>query len=158
VTDWLALCRGASEDVRGVLGELRTRRDREPVVGHGEGGDETTAIDAAAERVVLERFRAVDSVTVVSEEAGELDAGGRDALGGLARAAAELCLARSEPAQLLRERARAHRARVGTRAQRRLEAIVRDACKRFDEPCRDPREGDGDRITRGRVGSFGDRR
>ena len=77
MTDWLALCRAASDDVRGVLGELGTRRDREPVVGQGEGGDETTVIDAAAERVVLERFRAVDGVTVVSEEAGEVGAGGR---------------------------------------------------------------------------------
>ena len=46
MTDWLALCREAVEDVRGVLVELPTRTEREPVVGEGEGGDETTAIDA----------------------------------------------------------------------------------------------------------------
>ena len=39
------------------------------MVGAGEGGDETTAIDAAAERVILERFRGED-VRLVSEEAG----------------------------------------------------------------------------------------
>ena len=70
MTDWLALCREAVVDVRHVLAELPTRADREPVVGTGEGGDETTAIDEAAERVVLARFDAVDDVTFVSEEAG----------------------------------------------------------------------------------------
>src|SRR5436305_1887603 len=34
------------------------------------GGDETTAIDAAAERAVLARFDQVDDVTIVSEEIG----------------------------------------------------------------------------------------
>ncbi len=56
MTDWLALCREAVVDVRQVLAELPTRADREPVVGSGRGGDETTAIDAAAERAVLARF------------------------------------------------------------------------------------------------------
>jgi myo-inositol-1(or 4)-monophosphatase len=70
LTDWLALCREAVEDVRGVLVELPTRAEREPVVGDGEGGDETTAVDAAAERVILERLQAVEGATIVSEEAG----------------------------------------------------------------------------------------
>jgi hypothetical protein len=39
VTDWLAVCRDAVEDVRAVLEELPTRVEREPVVGDGEGGD-----------------------------------------------------------------------------------------------------------------------
>ena len=39
------------EDVRLALAELPTRADREPVVGAGEGGDETSAIDAAARRL-----------------------------------------------------------------------------------------------------------
>jgi myo-inositol-1(or 4)-monophosphatase len=77
LTDWLSLCRGAVEDVRGVLGDLPTREEREPVVGDGVGGDETTAVDAAAERVILERLRAIDGVTIVSEEVGELSGGGR---------------------------------------------------------------------------------
>lgn len=34
------------------------------------GGDDTTAIDAAAERVVLARFAGLEGVTIVSEEAG----------------------------------------------------------------------------------------
>jgi myo-inositol-1(or 4)-monophosphatase len=76
LTDWLALCREAVGDVRHVLAELPTRADREPVVGEGEGGDETTAIDAAAERAVLARFEHVDDVTFVSEEVGVLGDGG----------------------------------------------------------------------------------
>ena len=70
MTDWLALCREAVVDVRHVLAELPTRADREPVVGVGEGGDETTAIDQAAERAVLARFDGVEDVTFVSEEVG----------------------------------------------------------------------------------------
>jgi myo-inositol-1(or 4)-monophosphatase len=69
MTDWHALCRDARDDVARVLVELPLRADREPVVGAGEGGDETTAIDAAAERVILERFRG-DDVRIVSEEVG----------------------------------------------------------------------------------------
>ena len=45
------------------------RAEREPVVGAGEGGDATTAVDAAAEGAILARFRDED-VRVVSEEAG----------------------------------------------------------------------------------------
>src|SRR5439155_377748 len=74
LTDWLALCRGAAEDVRAALVELPTRAEREPVLARGEGGDDTTAIDAAAERVILARFNGVDA-TIVSEEAGELGNG-----------------------------------------------------------------------------------
>jgi myo-inositol-1(or 4)-monophosphatase len=70
LTDWLALCRAAVDDVREVLAELPRRSDREPVVGTGKGGDETTAIDAAAERVILARFDGLDDVTIVSEEVG----------------------------------------------------------------------------------------
>jgi myo-inositol-1(or 4)-monophosphatase len=70
LTDWLALCRGAADDVRLVLAELPSRVDREPIVGAGMGGDDTTAIDAAAERVVLARFAGLEDVTVVSEEVG----------------------------------------------------------------------------------------
>jgi myo-inositol-1(or 4)-monophosphatase len=75
LTDWLALCREAVADVRRVLAELPTRADREPVVGSGMGGDETTAIDQAAERVVLARFEHVEDVTFVSEEIGTFGSG-----------------------------------------------------------------------------------
>jgi myo-inositol-1(or 4)-monophosphatase len=75
VTPWLELCRAAVEDIRGVLAELPTRVEREPVMGAGLGDDDTTAIDAAAERVVVERLERLhgDGVdfTLVSEELGE---------------------------------------------------------------------------------------
>jgi myo-inositol-1(or 4)-monophosphatase len=67
--NWVELARAARDDVARVLDELPLRADREPVVGDGRGGDETTAIDAAAERVILERFRS-DDVRIVSEEVG----------------------------------------------------------------------------------------
>jgi myo-inositol-1(or 4)-monophosphatase len=72
--DWLAVCRASVGDVRRVLDELPTRAEREPVVGQGLGGDETTAIDKAAEDAILARFRELD-VTIVSEEVGRLGAG-----------------------------------------------------------------------------------
>jgi myo-inositol-1(or 4)-monophosphatase len=70
--DWLSVCREAVDDVRGVLRELPTRDEREVVVGEGEGGDETTAVDAEAEKVILERLRAIEGATIVSEEVGEI--------------------------------------------------------------------------------------
>jgi myo-inositol-1(or 4)-monophosphatase len=69
VTDWVAICRAAVEDVKAVLVELPTRVEREPVAKQGVGGDETTAIDQAAEDAILARFAGLD-VTVVSEEIG----------------------------------------------------------------------------------------
>jgi myo-inositol-1(or 4)-monophosphatase len=75
LTDWLALCRAAVEDVSGVLADLPLRSDRDPVVGSGKGGDETTAIDAAAEHAILARFEKVDGLTIVSEEAGVIGDG-----------------------------------------------------------------------------------
>ena len=59
-----------------MLSDLPTRAEREPVVGDGMGGDETTAVDAAAEEVILERLRAIDGATIVSEEVGELKGDG----------------------------------------------------------------------------------
>jgi myo-inositol-1(or 4)-monophosphatase len=70
VTDWLEVCRGAVDDLRGVLEDLPTRDEREPVVGDGEGGDETTAVDAAAEKAILARLQAIEDTTIVSEEIG----------------------------------------------------------------------------------------
>ena len=83
--DWLALCRAAGRAVGQVLEELPGRAEREPVVGDGLGGDETTAVDAAAEAAVvrlLERLHAEGlDFTLVSEELGERRFG--EAAGGL---------------------------------------------------------------------------
>jgi myo-inositol-1(or 4)-monophosphatase len=70
LTDWLALCRAAADDVRVVLGDLPARGDREPVLRLGEGGDDTTAVDAGAEDALLPHFRDLPGITLVSEEAG----------------------------------------------------------------------------------------
>jgi myo-inositol-1(or 4)-monophosphatase len=69
---WLERCRAAVEDVDAVLAELPGRAEREPVVARGEGGDDTTVVDARAEEVVLRHF---EDVSVVSEEVGEIDRG-----------------------------------------------------------------------------------
>jgi myo-inositol-1(or 4)-monophosphatase len=74
MNDWFALCRQAREDVRVVLDRIQGRAAREPVVGHGEGGDDTTAIDRAAEEAVLARFEGADT-RIVSEEAGVVGSG-----------------------------------------------------------------------------------
>ncbi|HVW88386.1 MAG TPA: inositol monophosphatase family protein [Gaiellaceae bacterium] len=50
-----------------MLRELPTRAEREPVVGAGEGGDDTTAVDAAAEAAILPHFA---GCRIVTEEAG----------------------------------------------------------------------------------------
>jgi myo-inositol-1(or 4)-monophosphatase len=71
LTDWLATCRAAVEDVRGVLSAMPTRVEREPVVGEGMGGDDTVAIDAAAEDAIVRRLEAAGAdFTLVSEELG----------------------------------------------------------------------------------------
>jgi myo-inositol-1(or 4)-monophosphatase len=71
LTDWLELCRAAVADVDAVLERLPTRFEREPVVGEGLGGDETTAIDRAAEEAILARVRQAAGA-IVSEEVGRL--------------------------------------------------------------------------------------
>jgi myo-inositol-1(or 4)-monophosphatase len=72
VTDWLAACRLCVADIRGVLALLPTRTEREPVLRRGQGGDDTTAIDQAAEDAVVERLAALgDDFVLVSEELGE---------------------------------------------------------------------------------------
>jgi myo-inositol-1(or 4)-monophosphatase len=72
VTSWLDTCRLCVADIRGVLEHLPTRREREPVLRLGEGGDETTAIDQAAEDAVVARLEARGGdFVLVSEELGE---------------------------------------------------------------------------------------
>jgi myo-inositol-1(or 4)-monophosphatase len=75
LTDWLELCRAAVADVDAVLERLPTRAEREPVVGAGRGGDETTAIDQAAEEAILARVQAAAGA-VVSEEVGRIGGAG----------------------------------------------------------------------------------
>lgn len=76
MTDWLETFRAAATDVRRTLAELPTREEREAVVGHGQGGDDTTAIDAAAEAAVVERLEGTgESFVLVSEELGEKTVG-----------------------------------------------------------------------------------
>jgi myo-inositol-1(or 4)-monophosphatase len=71
VIDWLAFSRSCVRDLEGVLAELPTRAEREPVLRPGEGGDDTTAVDAAAEAVVVERLAELGAdLTLVSEELG----------------------------------------------------------------------------------------
>ena len=72
VTDWLATCRLCVADIREVLERLPTRVEREPVLRLGHGGDDTTAIDQAAEDAVVERLAALEEdFVLVSEELGE---------------------------------------------------------------------------------------
>ena len=67
--------RAAVADIGRVLDELPTRAEREPVLAAGVGGDDTTAIDDAAERAVVARLeelhRGGTEFTLVSEELGE---------------------------------------------------------------------------------------
>ncbi len=80
--DWLETCRAAAGDVRRELERLPGRAERELVVGDGVGGDETTAVDEAAERVIVERLEATGrDFVLVSEELGEKTVGS----GGLTR-------------------------------------------------------------------------
>jgi myo-inositol-1(or 4)-monophosphatase len=85
VIDWLSVCREAANAVRSVLADLPTRAEREPSLRVGEGGDETTAIDEAAEQAVVARLEALHAegvdFTLVSEELGERRFG--EATGGL---------------------------------------------------------------------------
>ena len=72
MTPWLETCRLCVADIREVLVRLPTRVEREPVLGLGEGGDETTAIDQAAEDAVVVRLEALgEDFVLVSEELGE---------------------------------------------------------------------------------------
>ena len=71
MTDWTAFCRSCVRGLEVALDDLPTRAEREPVLRAGEGGDDTTAIDAAAEAVVVHGLEelGVDG-TLVSEELG----------------------------------------------------------------------------------------
>ncbi len=79
MTDWLAFSRACVADVEAALHSLPTREEREVVLRAGEGGDDTTAIDDAAEAAVVARLEALSlDGTLVSEELGirQLGSGG----------------------------------------------------------------------------------
>jgi myo-inositol-1(or 4)-monophosphatase len=76
VTGWLDTCRACVADIELVLARLPTRVEREPVLRLGEGGDDTTAIDGAAEQVVVDRLAETgESFVLVSEELGTREFG-----------------------------------------------------------------------------------
>ena len=81
-TDWLQFCQGVAADVEDALDGLPTRDDREPVVGQGMGGDDTTVIDRDAERVAVRHLEALAArgiaFRLVSEELGERRFGNAD--------------------------------------------------------------------------------
>ncbi len=84
-TDWLELCRRATDALRGILADSPTTEQRVREVGtRGEGGDRTLVIDAAAEDAVfVELSRLHDEglrFTAVSEERGTVDFGDPDTL------------------------------------------------------------------------------
>jgi myo-inositol-1(or 4)-monophosphatase len=76
MSPWLELCRECAGDLREVFARMPSRVEREPVTGRGEGGDDTTAVDAAAEAAIvarLERLHEDQGIDfhLVSEELGE---------------------------------------------------------------------------------------
>ena len=71
MSPWLELCRSCVADIEQTLKRLPTRMEREPILRRGEGGDDTTAIDQAAEDAVVSRLEASgESFVLVSEELG----------------------------------------------------------------------------------------
>jgi myo-inositol-1(or 4)-monophosphatase len=73
---WLETCRLCVADIEIVLERLPSRIEREPVLRRGEGGDDTTAIDQAAEDAVVARLEETrESFVLVSEELGEREFG-----------------------------------------------------------------------------------
>lgn len=76
MTPWLETFRLCVGDIRVVLSDLPTRAEREPVLRLGEGGDDTTAIDQAAEDAIVARLAATNAdFVLVSEELGEREFG-----------------------------------------------------------------------------------
>jgi myo-inositol-1(or 4)-monophosphatase len=71
LTPWLETCRACVADIERVLERLPTRAEREPVLRRGEGGDDTTVIDEAAEQATVRRLEETgESFVLVSEELG----------------------------------------------------------------------------------------
>ena len=84
-TDWLELCRRATDALRTILADAPSTEERVREVGtRGEGGDRTLVIDAAAEEAVFEQLALLHEdglrFTAVSEERGTVDFGDPDTL------------------------------------------------------------------------------
>jgi myo-inositol-1(or 4)-monophosphatase len=84
-TDWLELCRRATDALRRILADSPSTAERVREVGtRGEGGDRTLVIDAAAEEAVFEQLEALHDeglrFTAVSEERGTIDFGDPEVL------------------------------------------------------------------------------
>jgi myo-inositol-1(or 4)-monophosphatase len=72
MSPWLDVSRAIVADIAKILADLPTRHEREPVLRAGKGGDDTTAIDAAAEGAAVARLQGLgESFVLVSEELGE---------------------------------------------------------------------------------------
>jgi myo-inositol-1(or 4)-monophosphatase len=82
VQPWLDAFRAAAADISRALDGLPTRVEREPVIAAGVGGDDTTAVDAAAEQAVVARLEQLHrdglEFLLVSEELGERSFGSAD--------------------------------------------------------------------------------
>jgi myo-inositol-1(or 4)-monophosphatase len=69
---WRELLLESSDEVRRVVGQLQSRKERERVVGIGASGDETLLADREAERIIVGALSKVNGVRILSEEAGEV--------------------------------------------------------------------------------------
>src|SRR2546421_9361808 len=81
--DWLGACRTATAELRQVLRDRPTTRERVEETGRrGEGGDRTLVIDERAEDAVFAQLELLHArgvrFTAVSEERGEVDFGDAD--------------------------------------------------------------------------------
>jgi myo-inositol-1(or 4)-monophosphatase len=71
--DWLAVCRRAAARAREAVARHGRGAERSRYVGRGEGGDDTLAIDRAAEDAIFAELEALGlPLTAVSEERGRV--------------------------------------------------------------------------------------
>jgi myo-inositol-1(or 4)-monophosphatase len=71
--DWLAFCRRAADRARDAVVRHGQGAERRRYVGRGQGGDNTLAIDRAAEEAILAELESLGlPLTAVSEERGHV--------------------------------------------------------------------------------------